>query len=164
MFLFLAGLLVLPFRLVVDSHRSKYFIEIPIYFRAQLVPDNQLFFLKLKLFFIPIKIRLDKKRKTKTKLRDTKQFKKAGIATFRMRQLVPKVLKSIKVKRVNADIDTGDFPLNAQLIPVTQFINNRNIHLQINFENRNNVDIEIFIQLYKLVWIGIKNKLLTIKK
>lgn len=160
-FSFLIGLLILPIRLILNSEREKYIVEIPIYFSAQLVPENQLFFLKLRVLFIPVKINPFQHAKTKTK---RPKNKKKSERSSNFRDIATKAIKSVTVKKANADIDTGNFPLNAQLIPLVQFINNKNIHLNINFENKNRIDIEIFTRLYKLIWIGLTNKLITSKK
>lgn len=155
--LFLTGLLVLPIRLVLHSEQKKYFIEIPIYLRAQLVPDNQLFFLKLRVFYIPIKIYPFRNRNKALKSQ-TSRKKNKGISLNR-RKMPTDLLRAFKIKKAYADLDTGDFPLNAQLIPVTHLVNNNSqIDLHINFENRNQLNIEIFTRLYKLVWAVIINK------
>ena len=69
------------------------------------------------------------------------------------------MLRSFKIKRLEADIDTGNYPLNAQLIPLVQTINGSNINLNINFENRNEANIRISTQLYNLITTNLKHKL-----
>lgn len=69
-----------------------------------------------------------------------------------------KLHKALIVKKFYADIDTGDFPMNAQLMPLTLLSNNSTINLNINFENRNTVDIEIFTRLYKILATWVSNK------
>jgi len=69
-----------------------------------------------------------------------------------------KLSNAFMVKKFYADIDTGDFPMNAQLMPLTLLSNNSTINLNINFENRNTVDIEIFTRLYKILATWVSNK------
>jgi hypothetical protein len=79
-------------------------------------------------------------------------------------ELASRTVNAFTIKKALADFDTGNFPLNAQLIPVAQLLNAKNIRLHLNFENRNTFDIELVTQLYKLVWIGITYNLMTTKK
>ena len=64
-----------------------------------------------------------------------------------------KTLHSFHIRYLQANIDTGDYPLNARLIPVAALINGGNIMIKINFEDRNSVDLKIITRLYKLLWI-----------
>lgn len=70
-------------------------------------------------------------------------------------------LQTFKVKRLYAELDTGDYPLNAQLIPIVQNFNNQDIDVKINFNNQNSVDFLIVTRLIKFLRIAIKHYLLT---
>lgn len=158
-FLFLITLLVFPVRLKLNSDKKKFYIEMPFYFRVQLVIDASQQYVQLRLCLIPITIdpikRFDALKKS---LPDRKKKQHRRKRPINIRAMASKIAKAFTIKKAYANIDTGDFPLNAQLIPVVQLFNNRNIHVEINFEDKINLDIDIFTRMYKLIWIGIINK------
>lgn len=156
--LFLLGILFIPLRIVVKTKTKEYYIKLPGYFRVDLIFRDEIVpVIRLKLFLFSFHIEPgrksrkkkekgpDKMKKTKTKVRIRNPFK------FFM-----SCLKQFKIKKLHAEIDTGDFPLNAQLIPLANAVNKNNISLNINFENRNQINFCTTIQTYKFLFLFIK--------
>jgi hypothetical protein len=87
------------------------------------------------------------------------RFKKKKTRAMRTLQkhlpLVRKAVKTISIKKLHVNLDTNDYPLNAQLFTITPLINQNNISLNINFENRNSFDFKAITYLYKLIGVAI---------
>lgn len=65
---------------------------------------------------------------------------------------------AFRIRRLEADIDTDDFTLNAWLVPVFSMVNRENIHLQANFEGYNSLVLDLRVTLGALLWILIRTK------
>ena len=61
------------------------------------------------------------------------------------------VLKTFTVRKLNLDVDTGDFVLNAQLTPVVVLLNQGPAQIQVNYSGRTNLWIEVENQLIRLI-------------
>ncbi len=158
--LFLTGILFIPLRLVVNTRSNQYYLNLPGYLRIDvLLGLSKKPSIKFRLFFFTFKIepfesKKDKFKKTgkAPKFNKNRRDKSTGArVTF-----VRSCLRQIKIKKLVADIDTGDFPLNAQLIPVAQRINNKNVNLNINFTNQNNIELVTYTQIYRFIKPGIR--------
>lgn len=73
------------------------------------------------------------------------------------------LLKLVKIIKLDAAIDTGDFPVNALLIPVVQNLNNNTINIMINFQNDNRLDFIAETRIYKLIILYINLFIITKK-
>lgn len=131
-------------------------MSLPGYFRADLIFAGSLVpRLKFRVFFFTFKIEPGNHKKKAIDEKPINKTKKQAIKNpFR---LMKKIMRNINIKKLHADIDTGDFPLNAQLIPVTQTINGKNINVNINFENRNNLEFKAVTRIFNILWVSIKH-------
>lgn len=128
----------------------------PFYLRLSLITtEPEHLFIRLRLFLIPVKVDL---RKKKNFLKKSSPAKKKEKRSFTGNMPIH-LLKAFTVKRAFLNIDTGDFPLNALLIPIAQTVSSGNVQMKINFENKTDVDINIFTRFYKLVRIRIINNI-----
>ena len=62
-------------------------------------------------------------------------------------------LKAFRIKKLEADIDTDDFTLNAWLVPVFSMVNGENVRLQINFEGHQSLLLDLRVTLGALLWM-----------
>lgn len=157
--LFFTGLLFIPLRLEINTDKKQYYLALPGYFRIDAIFNNEIIpKIRVRLFFIRFSIeqRLFKK-KVKTTLENSKKIARNHRKSPSI-SLAIKLLKAIKIKKLDADIDTGDFPLNAQLIPVAALLGTNNRRCDINFENRNRLHLRLTTQLYKILLINAKHK------
>ena len=67
-------------------------------------------------------------------------------------------LGAFRVKRLEVDIDTDDFTLNAWLVPAFSAVNGENISLQVNFEGHQSLLLDLRVTLGALLWIIITTK------
>lgn len=158
--IFLVGLLFLPISIVADTDRKMYYISIPFYFKAYVTESYKIWKFRMRIFQIPFSIKYPTKKKTSIQTADLMEKKtrkkKRKLNINIVPSIIIKTIKSLRIKQLRATIDTGDFPLNAQLIPVVMKLNGENISIRINFENTNSLYLRVVTRLYKLTWIIIR--------
>ena len=65
-----------------------------------------------------------------------------------------RILKSFRVRRFRVEIDTDDYVLNAYLFPVFHLLSRG--RLQINFNGRNDIQIEITNRIGRIAWAWLR--------
>lgn len=152
--LLIAGILFSPIVFVVNTNSNEYFLSLQGFIRIQLTKIEETWRIKLKLFFLSFTMnpfrykRIKKIKNEKTKSGKTKNPQKIINA-------IRKAFKAITIKKLIANIDTGNYPLNAQLLAVTPILNQRNISLNVNFESYNTIEFKAITYIYKLIGIAI---------
>jgi hypothetical protein len=68
------------------------------------------------------------------------------------------VMHSFRIRRMRLNIDTDDFMLNVQLVPVFSAINSQNIRMQVNFEGNASLLLDLRTRLGALLWAFTRNK------
>ena len=70
-----------------------------------------------------------------------------------------KLLRTIKVKRFLLDIDTGDYVLNAKMVPWTVAAQFAGANVSVNFQNRNRLVLELHDRAFDILksFINLKN-------
>ena len=158
--LIICGILFIPVEVVLNTDKGEYAVKQALIFKLQVLSDDE-YILKarIRIFFVPITIYPFKLKVTKPgKQRQKRTKKKKNRRRIKNPyQLFLKILNAFKIKRLNADIDTGNFPLNAQLYPIAQMLNGNQISININYQNELKADIYIVTQLYKLAMAGISH-------
>ena len=158
--IFLLWLMFIPVILYTNTERNRYLLTLPGIFRAVVVPYEGLFQIRGWIFFIPFKFDLFKKRKRKEEPGPKKKKKKRLWRSGNIRTMKG-ALRAFRIRRLEADIDTDDFTLNAWLVPVFSAVNKDNIHLQVNFEGHQSLLLDLRITLGALLWNIIKAKYKT---
>lgn len=155
--LLLAVLLFSPIVFTIDTRSNEYYLSLKGLFRIQLLKTEETWRIKLKLLFLSFtlnpfrKISFNRVKKVKPKNKYASKSKNPQ----KYLHLIRKAVKAISIKKLYAEVDTNDYPLNAQLITISPFINQNNISLNINFENRNSFDFKAITYLYKLIGVAI---------
>jgi hypothetical protein len=153
---FLSWLLLVPVILYTNTDRNRYLLTLPGIFRVVVVPHEGLFRIRIWIFFIPFEFNPLKRRKKKGEQKPQKKKKRkwrtANLRTMRG------ALGAFRIKRLEANIDTDDFTLNAWLVPVFSAVNQDKIHLQVNFEGHQSLLLDLRITLGALLWNIIKAK------
>ena len=151
----------MPLRVIANTKERDFHIALPIFFKLSIVTNQDLIKFKVRILAFskiinPLKERKKRKRK-KDRISDKKRFsiKRPNNSL----QLILKMMGNFKIKRFYANLDTGDYPLNAQLLPIVSMLNNNKVFMEINFENRNEFDIKIVTQLYKIIVTGIAHSM-----
>lgn len=143
-FLLVISLLLIPIVLFMDTATNQYYVQLPGLAKASVESHHEEFIrIKLKLFFLsfyfyPLKnIGSKKSKKSGNKI-----VKKSGKSVDFGKGL--RLLKSIKVKRLLVNIDTGDCILNAKLYPIFAFLNYKIGKFNINFEGENRLALHLY--------------------
>jgi len=155
-FIFLLWLLFVPVIIYTNTHRNRYLVTLPGIFRALVVPENGLFQIRGWILFIPFKFKpfKPKKKKETEKPRKKKKIKwRSGNI-----QMLRGALRAFRIKRLEADIDTDDFTLNAWLVPAFSMVNGENIRLQVNFVGHQSLVLDLRVTLGALLWTIILTK------
>jgi hypothetical protein len=154
--LFLFWLLLVPVIIYTHTGRNRYLVTLPGIFRAAIIPDKGLFYIRAWVFFIPFKIRPFEGRKEKRRSKPMRKKKKRW--SFGNIRMMKGVLRAFRIRRLEADIDTDDFTLNAWLVPVFSMVNGENIMLRVNFQGHHFLLLDVRFTLGALLWILIKTK------
>jgi hypothetical protein len=67
-------------------------------------------------------------------------------------------LLALRIRRLEANIDTDDFSLNAWLVPVFSAVNRDKIRLQVNFEGYQYLLLDLRLTLGVLIYSFFKSK------
>ncbi len=155
--LLIVGFLIIPIRFIINTNTNTYTISQPVFFKVRILPDSDyLIKLRFRILFIWFNFYpFLSKPKSQEKKKKTKSIKNRNQVSP---GLIWDIIKGFRIKKLNADIDTGDYPLNAQLFPVAQQITGKNTFVNINFENNNSLNLLITYQLYKIAQATIKNR------
>jgi len=157
--LFLLWLLVGPVIIFVDTESKRYHLTLPGIFRAIVVPTGELFRVRGWILFIPYSFNPFKKRRRKQKEKDRAVKKKKR---FRFPRgglgMASDAIRTIRISRLELDIDTDDFMLNAWLVPVFSMVDAPNARLRVNFNGESALLLDLRIRLGALLWAFIRNR------
>ena len=146
-----------PIILHVDTISGRYYVMLPGIVRASIVPGGTLFRIRIWVGFLPFRFDPFKSRKRKHKSRMEK--KERGFSLRGLKSGTAMV-KAIRIKRFYLNIDTDDFLLNAQLIPIFTAINQgRNIRMTANFQGEASLLMDVRTSLGALLLAYIKTKI-----
>ena len=66
------------------------------------------------------------------------------------------LIRSFSMKALRLNIDTDDFTLNSQLVPVFSAINSSSMSMTVNYEGDTSIFLILQNRIASLIWIGIK--------
>jgi hypothetical protein len=152
-------ILIGPVIIYLDTEKNRYSISLPGIFRAAAIPADGLFLIRVWFFFIPFNINPFRKRagirKKKPgnpeKQKRSKRYSgglKSGMA----------ILRSFRIRKLKLNLDTDDFIVNTQLVPVFSSINSKNIMMQVNFEGEASLELDLRTRLGALIWAFLSNR------
>jgi hypothetical protein len=153
-FLFLIlWILLCPVILFLDTDRNRYFISLPGVFKVILITSGEIIRIRAWIFFIPFTIhpfRMKRKRRGK---KSDKPVKKRRRWRFTRGTGLAGMLRAFRIRRLELNLDTDDFSLNAWLVPVFSVLNSRNIRMKVNFEGTSSMLLDLRFRLGALLWI-----------
>lgn len=140
---------------------------------AQAAWQNDTVIITIKILFLKFKIdlldkiasRINKKQKSKSpkqkddvKRKDKKELSSQAVIEYLKlgKNSIGQLLRSFKNEEFTVKIDTGDYPLNAVLIPLTYYASLIGITLIINFNGENSARLKISNRLATILTIAIK--------
>jgi hypothetical protein len=151
-----------PVIIFLDTQDNCYNLNLPGIFRAAVVPSGELFHIRGWVFFIPFRFdpfRSKKRRRKKIAWESGKSRPKKRSMTLSWGiKMGRDVMHSFRIRRMRLNIDTDDFMLNVQLVPVFSAINSQNIRMQVNFEGNASLLLDLRTRLGALLWAFTRNK------
>jgi hypothetical protein len=160
--LFILWMLLVPVAVRIDTEYRLYAVTLPGIFNVYTVPSEGLFFIRIWVFFIPFKLdpfRMKRKKKKKEVSEKPKKKKRSFFGRPGNVKRVRKMTRAVKIRRLEADIDTDDFPLNAWLIPVFAAVNSYdNINMRINFAGNLQLRMDVRTRIGHMLWLFITNR------
>lgn len=149
-------ILLVPVIIKLDTSRNQYRLMLPGIVSASVVPTADFFLIRCHVLFIPFTIDpLRMKDRSKTKQEKVKKKKKKRKRPFGRKLLkkVRNVSRAIRLRRLELDIDTDDFLLNAWLVPAFTAVNSyRNIQMRVNFEGNLFLHLDLRTRIAAMLW------------
>lgn len=147
-------ILLVPVIIKLDTSRSLYKFILPGIVSVRAVPTADFFLIRCWVLFIPFTIDpLRMKKPSKTKEEKVKKKKRKRSSGRKMLKKFRNVTRAIRLRRLELDIDTDDFLLNAWLVPAFTAANsNRNIQMQVNFEGNLFMHLDMRTRIAALLW------------
>lgn len=157
-FLIIIWLLVAPISLYVDTSQPSNILRLAIkgIFSYQVYIENNKILIQTTLLFISWKKELFEPKKKPVKRSKKKQKSGYGAKGSRWIRMIWPILKPFKLQRLSLDIDTGDYVLNACLIPLFVWINKGNVRLSINYQGDSRLYLIIHNRLGSILPVIIK--------
>lgn len=153
--LLITWILLGPVIMRIDTDRNQYMFSLPGVVTAGIVHEEEHIYIRGWIFFIPVKIDpFKQRRKRKKRTKEVSKKKKSRKSRRRMARMFRKMTRAIRIKRLELDLDTDDFPLNAQLVPLFALISNqRNIQMQVNFEGNLFLHLDVRTRIGAILWL-----------
>jgi len=142
-------MVVIPIYFSIDTDEGIYLIRQPGFFSIRFFPgrnfdvETRIAGIKVNLKVVPNERREDPKKVS----RERKRYSPSAWMF-----LFERIVRSFETKRFEMDIDTEDFALNAQLIPIAYFASKQPYSISVNFIGRNYLQALIMVRPVKLIW------------
>ncbi len=167
--LFILWILLVPVILFIHTDSNRYLVSLPGIVKVSLVPSEELFHIRIWIFFIPFRyhpFRESRKKKKEKKERKPESGKPAkrrriGKPAGGIRMGID-LLRTVRIRRLYLDVDTDDFMLNAWMVPVFSAINSENIQLSANFTGNLSLLLDMRIRLGSVLYTFIRYKIRSI--
>lgn len=148
-----------PVIIFMDTDRNRYLLTLPGVFSAKLVSNQDQFYFRVWVFFIPVKIDpFNMKRKKSHGDNEKPEKKKKSKKRSGNIKLITGAIRAIRIRKLKLNIDTDDFVLNAWLVPVFSRVNSENILMQVNFEGNNFLHMNLRTRISSLLLLLFRNR------
>ena len=131
-FLIFGYILFWPLTIKIDTSKNNYYIKLPGIFSFRVINAYETFYLKFSFLFFIFKIdpfKPSKEKRIDNEKRDTfPRFSRLWKFNQNI-QFLKSLLVTFRIKEFSCNIDTRDYPLNAQLIPICLAANNKKINI-----------------------------------
>jgi hypothetical protein len=155
-------ILLLKIVLHLDTVREEYFVQVGQVAKFSMVGSGISLKPQLRILWwnVQLKERKSKKKTPKAqKKREKKKRAKRALSSFINNKRVKlglKVVKSLQIKKLNLELDTGDNLLNAYLYPICWLIKSENRKLNINWNGQNHLILRLEGRVARMIYYMIK--------
>jgi hypothetical protein len=142
-----------PFYFEINSNESLYRFRLSRLLTLNIINDNNIFFIEIKIVGITKRIELFGTKKAVDKIEKIKKKTKAKKKFNISFKKIKAVLATFMIKKCDISIDTGDMTLNGILFPafyLLSFYSGKNI--SINFEEKNEINLLIKNNFARMAW------------
>jgi len=144
-------------RLYIDTAENQYYVQLKGLMAARIVPSDDFFHIKFRIPFYTFRYNPFEERKPKKETK--KKPKKSPSAKKKKKRktwstnldLIKSLLATFKVKHCVIDLDTGNYPLNAKLVPVFTLLNHGPVNMRANFRGKSYLFLEIENRLVRFI-------------
>lgn len=141
----LAYLLWMPVEFCLNSYQDRYYLRFGVLGLASIERDaSELVRIHLKVLSMNFYWKPSDLKFFGTPGKTGKPKRKKGKADALRRLNWCGIIRSFRIKVFRLELDTGDILLNARLYPVGALYNHPPGNIQINFQNRNHIDLKVF--------------------
>lgn len=154
--LLLTWILIAPVMMVINTERQQYMFSLPGVLTAYIIYRNDRIYIRGWIFFIPVSIDPMKMRRRKKRSEEKVERKKRKKRKSRpsFGRMISKASRAIRLRRFELDLDTDNFPLNAQLVPLFSLANsNQHINMSVNFEGRLFLHLDVRTRVVAILWM-----------
>ncbi len=162
LFFLIVWLLFAPLIIYVDSGEGLYYVKIPLLIKLRFVIDDGQYVLRFRIFFIPFDVKTGKKKITEKDDRKERKRRKKKHRINKILKVIPAFLKFLpglfrtsRIKKMIINFDTGDYTINARLVPVLAILSRKNISLNVNYSDINTIHLIIQNRLFNIVRLGV---------
>ncbi len=154
-------ILLAPLVVHIDTGSGTYFVELVTLARARLLlPGEDLFKIRMRVFFVhftidPFRSRKKKKKKEKTGPERKKPERKKRISIRSGKKFVGEMMRSFDAELIG-EIDTGDVIINAWLVPAFIFLNSEGFRVSVNNNGINTIRVKLCNRLITMLYLFIK--------
>jgi len=156
--LIILWLLLTPVIIYADSDENLYYVKMRGVFTLSPVFRNEEFRLRVNVpfytFYIdPTKEKAEKKKKKKEKFKEVevKKESKGKMKWKDMSRFISSIWRTFKLRKLELNIDTGDFIRNAWLVPVFHFASRDKVRLTTNFNGDFDLKLDIQNRLIRFI-------------
>lgn len=152
-------ILIIPVSLKIDTYENNHYFRMPGICGVRVQKNNGVWKAWFSVLFLTFNIQSLKgftTAKNKSHKAEDKFKRKKRYSVKRLKMFL-KVLKTLRIKKLQCEIDTGDFPLNAQLIPIAYALSRKNIDLAVNFRGSNDLYLIVYTRIYRIIYQIITN-------
>jgi len=151
-----------PVIIFLDTQENRYHLNLPGIIKVAAVPDGDFFLVRGRVFLIPFRFDpfTENRRKRKRKPKESSETpkRKRSLNLLQGMKLGRDVMRSFRIRRIWLNIDTDDFMLNTQLVPVFSAINSQHTRMQVNFEGDASLLLDLRTRLGALLWAYTRTK------
>ena len=147
-------MLIAPFKLCVNTYKNQYYVSFGGIIKASLCLRQDMPCLNLRIPFYsyytdPFAAK-DSKKVTKVKSKAAGKKKSSGWQKLDLSTVLA-MIRTFTVKHFYVDVDTDNYVLNAQLIPIFVGLSQGKAQWQVNFQGQANLWVVVENRLYQLI-------------
>ncbi|MBN2213045.1 MAG: hypothetical protein JW723_02270 [Bacteroidales bacterium] len=154
-------ILFFPVTFKIDTDKNHYCLRLPGVFSLRVLKAETGWKMRYSIFLFRFSVPFFKPHKQLKKTDEKHPRTSAGFLKRRYGidnlLFAINVIKAFRLRKLRLDIDTGDYPLNAQLIPAACYLSSDRVNLSVNFNDHNELYVILQSYLARIIYITIRH-------